>query len=59
MHAWLADLRLCRVVKLLNEFSEHEVHIFEADDRPGGHANTVKFEPPGTKGSKNAVDVDT
>ena len=24
----------------------HEVHVFEADDRPGGHANTVTVELP-------------
>ncbi|KAJ7133404.1 FAD/NAD(P)-binding domain-containing protein [Mycena epipterygia] len=40
---------------LLNEYSEHEVHLFEADNRPGGHANTVKFTPPG----KQPVYVDT
>lgn len=27
--------------QLLNEHSDHEVHLFEADDRAGGHANTV------------------
>jgi predicted NAD/FAD-binding protein len=25
----------------------HEVHVFEADDRPGGHANTVTVDLPG------------
>jgi uncharacterized protein len=25
----------------------HEVHVFEADGRPGGHANTVTFDLPG------------
>jgi predicted NAD/FAD-binding protein len=29
------------VSQLLNEYSPHEVHLYEADDRPGGHANTV------------------
>ena len=24
----------------------HEVHLFEADDRPGGHANTVTVDLP-------------
>ncbi|KAF5389210.1 hypothetical protein D9757_003475 [Collybiopsis confluens] len=39
---------------LLNEHSQHEVHLFEADSRPGGHANTVQFP------SKNGVvDVDS
>ncbi|KIJ64659.1 hypothetical protein HYDPIDRAFT_181869 [Hydnomerulius pinastri MD-312] len=28
---------------LLNEYSDHEVHLFEADDRVGGHANTVDY----------------
>ncbi|KZW00435.1 FAD/NAD(P)-binding domain-containing protein [Exidia glandulosa HHB12029] len=28
---------------LLNEHSEHEVHLYEADNRPGGHANTQDF----------------
>ena len=27
--------------------SRHEVHVFEADDRPGGHANTVTVDLPG------------
>ena len=39
---------------LLNEYSDHEVHLYEASDRPGGHASTVRFN------SENAsVDVDT
>ncbi|KAI0771412.1 hypothetical protein BC629DRAFT_1641522 [Irpex lacteus] len=28
---------------LLNEYSDHEVHLYEADSRPGGHAHT--FQP--------------
>ncbi|KAH9999630.1 hypothetical protein BJV74DRAFT_944710 [Russula compacta] len=40
---------------LLNEYSAHEVHLYEADDRPGGHANTVHVARPG----KEPVDVDT
>ncbi|KAJ7738325.1 FAD/NAD(P)-binding domain-containing protein [Mycena metata] len=43
---------------LLNEYSEHEVHLYEADSRPGGHANTVKFTPPGKK-PEDGVYVDT
>ncbi|KAJ6487216.1 FAD/NAD(P)-binding domain-containing protein [Mycena vitilis] len=43
---------------LLNEYSEHEVHLYEADSRPGGHANTVKFTPPG-KQPEDSVYVDT
>jgi len=39
---------------LLNEYSDHEVHLCEASNRPGGHASTVRFN------SENAsVDVDT
>ena len=41
--------------QLLNEYSPHEVHLYEADDRPGGHANTVHVTQPG----KEPVDVDT
>ena len=26
---------------------QHEVHLFEADGRPGGHANTVRVDLPG------------
>ncbi|KAI0766368.1 FAD/NAD(P)-binding domain-containing protein [Trametes elegans] len=40
---------------LLNEHSDHEVHLFEADSRPGGHANTVTYSRPG----REPVDVDT
>ncbi|KAL6302846.1 FAD/NAD(P)-binding domain-containing protein [Sparassis latifolia] len=40
---------------LLNEYTDHEVHLYEADSRPGGHANTVSFTIPG----KEPVDVDT
>ncbi|KAF7325352.1 Amino-oxidase domain-containing protein [Mycena venus] len=47
-----------KVAVLLNEYSDHEVHLYEADSRPGGHANTVKFTPPGKK-SDDGVYVDT
>ncbi|WWC61940.1 uncharacterized protein I303_104526 [Kwoniella dejecticola CBS 10117] len=40
---------------LLNEFSEHEVNIYEKDSRPGGHTNTVEFKREG----KEPVQVDT
>ncbi|TBU48550.1 FAD/NAD(P)-binding domain-containing protein [Dichomitus squalens] len=40
---------------LLNEYTVHEVHLFEADSRLGGHANTVIFDRPG----KKPTDVDT
>lgn len=41
---------------LLNEHSDHEVHLYEADSRPGGHANTVNFVP---LGKSESVPVDT
>jgi hypothetical protein len=44
--------------KLLNEYSDHTVHLYESDSRPGGHANTVRFVPPG-KEHEDGVDVDT
>lgn len=43
--------------QLLNEYSGHQVHLYEADSRPGGHANTVRFVPPG-KDEKDGIDVD-
>jgi predicted NAD/FAD-binding protein len=43
---------------LLNEHSDHEVHLYEADDRPGGHANTVRFRPR-EEFQGDGVDVDT
>lgn len=43
-------------LKALNEYSEHEVHLFEADERPGGHANTVEYTSPST-GLKTKVDT--
>lgn len=44
---------------LLNEHSDCEVHLYEADDRPGGHANTVEFVPPKASGYTARVPVDT
>ncbi|KAG2009646.1 amine oxidase [Coprinopsis cinerea AmutBmut pab1-1] len=44
---------------LLNEHSEHTVHLYEADTRPGGHANTVRFVPPGAPADSDGIDVDT
>lgn len=41
---------------LLNEYSDHEVHLYEADSRPGGHANTVDYFPPN---KSESVPVDT
>ena len=43
-----------RHFQLLNEHSKHEVHLYESDNRPGGHANTFTFSAPG----KEPVDVD-
>lgn len=34
--------------------TDHEVHLYEADSRLGGHTNTVSFEGP--KGRKTNVD---
>jgi len=44
--------------QLLNEYSNHEVHLYEADPRAGGHANTVRFVTPGLQ-RNDGVDVDT
>ncbi|KAM0789863.1 hypothetical protein ACM66B_006709 [Microbotryomycetes sp. NB124-2] len=46
----------------LHKYSDHEVHLLEADTRWGGHANTVKFErPDGSAGSSRGQthNVDT
>ncbi|ORY32929.1 hypothetical protein BCR39DRAFT_522408 [Naematelia encephala] len=40
---------------LLNEYSEHEVNIYETNDYPGGHTNTVQF----TREGKESCMVDT
>jgi predicted NAD/FAD-binding protein len=40
--------------QLLNEYSKHEVHLYEADNRPGGHVDTIQFSSPG----KEPADVD-
>ncbi|WVR06843.1 hypothetical protein IAU60_003879 [Kwoniella sp. DSM 27419] len=40
---------------LLNEYSDHEVNIYEKDGRPGGHTNTVEFKRDG----KESCQVDT
>lgn len=42
----------------LNEHSDHEVHLFEANDYLGGHTNTVRFTSvDGDK--KRSTNVDT
>ncbi|CAO1632822.1 unnamed protein product [Sympodiomycopsis kandeliae] len=45
----------------LNEFSDHEAHLFESGEYIGGHTNTVRYEPtPAVKDQgKEGVDVDT
>ncbi|KIM22770.1 hypothetical protein M408DRAFT_28417 [Serendipita vermifera MAFF 305830] len=40
----------------LNEYSDHEVHLYDADSRPGGHANTVPFTNP-QNGETTMVDT--
>ncbi|KAF9465349.1 hypothetical protein BDZ94DRAFT_1320407 [Collybia nuda] len=44
---------------LLNEHSDHTVHLYEADSRPGGHAHTVQFTPPKVKDDSLGIAVDT
>ncbi|PSR70462.1 hypothetical protein PHLCEN_2v13613 [Hermanssonia centrifuga] len=56
--SWQVNAYGLNLQQLLNEFSDHEVHLYEADSRPGGHANTVSFKQPGNK-SGSQVDVDT
>jgi hypothetical protein len=46
----------------LNEYSEHEVHLFEANDYLGGHTNTVEFSPHRSdngNSSTKSTNVDT
>ena len=46
----------------LNEHSEHQVHLFEADDYIGGHTHTVEFRRPGqnlAEGAAQPTNVDT
>lgn len=50
------ELKVSLVLQLLNEYSDHEVHLYEADSRPGGHANTVAFQ---ANKDRPSVDVDT
>ena len=46
--------KLISHLQLLNEHSQHDVHLYEAEDRPGGHAHTVHVAQPG----KVPTDVD-
>lgn len=41
----------------LNDFSKHEVHLFESGNYIGGHTNTVLFRKPGDKGKEVMVDT--
>jgi predicted NAD/FAD-binding protein len=45
----------------LNEYSNHEIHLFEADDYLGGHTHTVQFNVPVSHGSRGSTptNVDT
>ncbi|KAF8490825.1 hypothetical protein F5888DRAFT_1093662 [Russula emetica] len=47
-------IQYCAISHLLVEFSPHEVHLYETDDRPG-HANTVPVTQLGTE----PINVDT
>lgn len=48
----------------LNEYSDHEVHLYESGKYIGGHTNTVRYKPTQAAGEKQGkrleeVDVDT
>jgi predicted NAD/FAD-binding protein len=45
----------------LNEYSDHEVHLFEAGDYLGGHTHTVQFTKPNPHGTQSSTptNVDT
>ncbi|KAK0504455.1 FAD/NAD(P)-binding domain-containing protein [Armillaria luteobubalina] len=43
----------------LNEYSDHEVHLYESDDRAGGHANAVPFISKDENGREQSAYVDT
>lgn len=43
---------------MLNDYSDDEVHLFESDTRPGGHANTVDYTKAGaSEGEATRVDT--
>jgi predicted NAD/FAD-binding protein len=45
----------------LNEYSDHEIHLFEAGNYLGGHTHTVQFTRPNSHGSQCGIptNVDT
>ena len=43
----------------LNEYSEHQVHLFEANDYLGGHTHTVEFKPDVYRKHNKPTNVDT
>jgi predicted NAD/FAD-binding protein len=43
----------------LNEYSEHEVHLFEAEEYLGGHTHTVQFPLKETVMKQHSTNVDT
>ncbi|SJL08016.1 uncharacterized protein ARMOST_11375 [Armillaria ostoyae] len=43
----------------LNDYSDHEVHLYESDDRAGGHANAVPFISKDQDGREQSAYVDT
>ena len=42
----------------LNEYSKHEVHLFESENYFGGHTHTVQFRRPDRKATPS-MNVDT
>lgn len=63
--AWVSVARSCcqgstRSIddsQALNEYSPHEVHLFEADSRLGGHAHSVKFVNPKNQTESTMIDT--
>lgn len=43
----------------LNEYSNHDVHLYEVNDYLGGHTHTVEFKSRGNGGMSSLVNVDT
>ena len=42
--SWPCVIESKLIPQLLNEYSDHEVNIYEKDSRLGGHTNTVEFK---------------